>query len=119
MNAVPKTIRNKIRLPSELDDFIEPDRRPLIRQAIIKLISKWTVGNLARLEEKRNQAAEWIPVELMRLLNTEAPVSLEAFRIYLTDGLVGQNDQFDNEDVMRIRALITTLADLGEDLRLS
>lgn len=110
--------KDRIKAPYDLDDFI-PANQPAIRRAILKLISKWAVGRLERLDEKLHQGAEWIPLELLRLLHTEAPVSLEAFKVYLIDGLVGQNDQFDNEDVMTIRTLITVLADLGEDVRIS
>jgi hypothetical protein len=110
--AQPISVRGKVRLPHHLADFIDPADYRKISGAIIKLSGRWEIDYLARL----SLDGEWLPIELIRLLHREAPTSLEAFRIYLSDGLVGYNDQFSDEDVQSIRSLITTFAELGEDI---
>jgi hypothetical protein len=84
--------------------------------AIIKLSRKWVMDTPQRLVDDRSRGISWIPIEKIRLLHTEAPLSPEAFRVYLTDALVGQNDQYHDEDIVDIRKLIRQMADHGDDV---
>lgn len=117
--AQPTIARSKVRLPHHLADFIDPDDYRKIGNAIIRLSCRWTPDRLARLEKPHGKVGEWLTIEVIRLLNTEAPLSLDAFRIYLSDGLVGYNDQFDDEEVMAIRTLITALTNIGQDIAIT
>jgi hypothetical protein len=117
--AQPKSVQNLLKVPYHLADFIDPDDYRKLGNAIIRLSCKWTPDRLVRLETLHGKIGEWLTIEVLRLLHTEAPLGLDAFRIYLSDGLVGYDDQFSNEQVLRIRSLITMLAELGGDVSIT